>query len=141
MSAQPHIVPFDTLKYAKRLQSANVPPEQAEVLAEALQETLGQAFQAAEVATRSDVEGLHAKIDNVNTDMKTAVERLHTKIDNVNTDMKTGFSLVQKDIAALEQRLDTKIEAQTNKIIIRIGGAVVAVLVALEVINRFWPKV
>jgi len=105
MSAQPHIIPFDTLKYAKRLQSANVPPEQAEIQAEALQEILSTAIQGAELATKTDI------------------ERLDTKIE------------------AQGKSLHAKIEAESNKIIIRIGGTVVAVLVALEVINRFWPKV
>jgi len=105
MNAQPHIVPFDTLRYAKRLQSANVPPEQAAIQAEALQETLGQAFQTAEIATRSDIERLDTKID-------TQGKSLHAKI-----------------------------EAESNKIIIRIGGMIVAVLLGLEVVNRFWPKV
>jgi len=112
MSAQPRIVPFDTLQYAKRLQSANVPPEQAEIQAEALQEILSTAIQGAELATRADIDRLDTKIDRLDTKIETQGKSVHAKI-----------------------------EAESNKVIIRIGGAVVAVLLALEVINRFWPKV
>jgi len=52
-------------------------------------------------------------------------------------DTDSKFERLRKDIA----RLNAKIEAESSKIIIRIGGAVITVMVALEATNRFWPKV
>jgi len=60
-----------------------------------------------------------------------------SKFDTLRSDMNAGFALMNARIEAMH----TKIEAESSKIIIRIGGAVITVMVALEAINRFWPKV
>jgi len=51
-------------------------------------------------------------------------------VSDLRKDTDSQFSLLRKDL-----------EAQSNKITIRVAGAVITVLLALEVINRFWPKV
>jgi len=105
-------VTFDTLKFVEILEAAKVPREQATAFASAVRIT----HDAADVATKADVADLRKDTDS--------------KFELLRNEMSTAFSL-----------LNAKIEAESNRIIIRLGGTVVAVLLALEVINRFWPKV
>jgi len=49
---------------------------------------------------------------------------------HVNADVAT-----KGDIALLRK----EIEAQTNKIIVQVGGLFIAILGAIEIINRVWP--
>lgn len=60
---------FDTLKYAKRLQSAGVPGPQAEAEAEALADVLAEAAKASDMATKADVQNLELKIAETKTEL------------------------------------------------------------------------
>lgn len=57
---------FDTLKFAKRLTAAGIPPAQAEAEAEALAEALTESTKAAELVTKPD---LAAALAELKTDM------------------------------------------------------------------------
>jgi len=105
-------VTFDTLKFVEILEAAKMPREHATAIAAAVRTT----HDAADVATKADLAELRKDTDN--------------KFDTLRSDMNAGFAM-----------LNAKIEAESSKIIIRIGGAVITVMVALEAINRFWPKV
>ena len=69
-------VPCDTLKLARRLESAGFPPRQAGVTAEALAE----AMSGAELATRADLDraatGLRAEIAALRVELKAEIELL-----------------------------------------------------------------
>jgi hypothetical protein len=69
-------VPFDTLKLARRLESAGFPPKQAGDTAEALAE----AMSGAELATKADLAavqaGLKAEISALRAELKTEIELL-----------------------------------------------------------------
>jgi len=56
---------FDTLQYVKKLKAVNVPEQQAEVQAEALNNVLGAvlAEHADNLATRADINKIDAKLD------------------------------------------------------------------------------
>lgn len=56
MSANDSIVPFDTLKFVKRLVAAGVPRDQADAEAEALAEALSQ------LATKKDLLALEQRL-------------------------------------------------------------------------------
>lgn len=58
-------ITFDTLKFAKKLEKAGLPQEQAEAIAEAFKE----ASAGAEVATKRDVEHLEIKIAEMKFDL------------------------------------------------------------------------
>jgi hypothetical protein len=51
---------FDTLEYTKRLRDADLPPKQAEALAEALKHALGSGPNA--VATKADLDALENRL-------------------------------------------------------------------------------
>jgi len=69
-------VPFDTLKLARRLESAGFPPKQAGDTAEAL----ADAMSGAELATKADLAavqaGLKAEISALRAELKTEIELL-----------------------------------------------------------------
>ncbi len=58
-------ITFDTLKFAKKLEKAGLPQEQAEAIAEAFKEASAEA----EVATKRDVEHLEIKIAEMKFDL------------------------------------------------------------------------
>lgn len=43
------------------------------------------------------------------------------------TETKAEFAAVRADIALLSQRMDDRFEAQTNKLLVRLGGLMIAV--------------
>src|SRR4051794_7501350 len=91
---------FDTLGYAKRLRDGGVPNPQAEAHADAARE-----FIMTELVTRQSLqEELNAGIDP----LRAAVEALQVKIDTV------------------EARLEAKIDTQTLRLTVRLGGIVAA---------------
>lgn len=53
---------FDTLKFANRLKSAGVPPQQAEAEAEALAEVMAEAVKASDLSTKADLHDLELRI-------------------------------------------------------------------------------
>lgn len=71
---------FDTLDYAKRLETVGVPALQAEAQAKALGDALGRA-----VAFPGDLVTLE---NNLTLKLTTAETRLETKIDTVRTELK-----------------------------------------------------
>src|SRR6266436_9798709 len=65
-------VPFDTLKLARRLESAGFPPKQAGDTAEALAE----AMSGAELATKSDLALVRADLDSLRADLRAGLDSL-----------------------------------------------------------------
>jgi hypothetical protein len=65
-------VPFDTLKLARRLESAGFPPKQAGDTAEALAE----AMSGAELATSADIALVRNELAAVRTELKAEIELL-----------------------------------------------------------------
>ena len=62
------MVAFDTLKLARRLREAGMPTEQAEAIAEAEAEALGE-FVRNNLATKSDITDLKQEIAGLRTEM------------------------------------------------------------------------
>jgi hypothetical protein len=91
---------FDTLGYAKRLRDAGVPNPQAEGRAEAARE-----FIMTELVTR---QGLQAELQVGIEPLRAAVNALEARIDTV------------------EARLVAKIDTQTLRLTVRLGGIVAA---------------
>jgi hypothetical protein len=77
-------VAFDTLKLARKLESAGMPSKQAQDTSAALSETYTEWLSLGNVATREDVREvkveLEAKIDNVEARLETKIEAKKTEI-------------------------------------------------------------
>jgi len=142
------VVPFDTLAYANKLKSVNIPAEQAEMQAEAMRDILEAAFHTAELATKTDV---NLAIALVRKDMEAMEQRLNARMDAVEqrSDAKMG-ALEQRSDAkmdALEQRMDARMDAleqrmdaMMNKIIIRLSGVLIVVLGAMQGLAALLPR-
>ncbi len=63
-----NMVAFDTLKLARKLRDAGMPPEQAEAVAEAEAEALGE-FVLANLATKADIAEVRGEIAEVRKDV------------------------------------------------------------------------
>jgi len=103
-------VTFDALKFAETLESVKMPREQATAIAAGVRD----AHINAEMATKAYVADLRKDTDN-------------------------KFELLRKDIEAVAQRLDAKIEAESNKLIIRLSGVLLAFIGAAVAVLRYWP--
>jgi len=110
-------ITFDTLKFVETLERAKMPREQASAIASAVQTSLAQ--------TLTD------KMDTFAA--KTDASYLRKETDS-------NFDLLRKDIAAMEQRLEAKIDAQGNKLTIRMTGVLIATISVVGAMIRFWPQ-
>ena len=97
---------FDTLGYAKRLRDGGVPNPQAEAHAEAARE-----FIMTELVTRQDLLAVRQDLQETELRLKEAMN-------------------------ALEARLEAKIDTQTLRLTVRLGGIVAAGIGILALIER-----
>jgi len=124
--------PFNTLKYAKRLEAAKFSPEQAEVQSEVLAEVLEER----DKALAEQAQALAA----VQTQLKNQQEN-H---DKTTRDMatKADIALVRKDVDLVRKDVDLvrkDMEALGNKLVIRLTvvmGALIGLALAAQ---RYLP--
>jgi len=114
--------PFNTLKYAKRLEAAKFSPEQAEVQSEVLAEVLEERDKAL-----ADVQ---SQMQAFASDRRRDAEQMVSKGDlrELKTELKGDIALVRKDMEALG-----------NKLIIRLTvvmGALIGLALAAQ---RYLP--
>lgn len=99
---------LDTLRYSKRLQSAGVSQAQADAQAEALRDEIVES-----VATKAQIDGAEQRLGTetklLRSDLSAVEQRLDTKIDAVAASLSS-------DIKHVEQRLDTKADAVEQRL-------------------------
>ena len=125
------VMQFDTLDYARKLETAGVPGPQAEAQAKALGDVLGRA-----VAYRGDLmtlenslssrlaaveSRLDAKIDSVANELTNRIDtvktEVSTRIDTVKTELATRIDTVKTELA-------TRIETLKNELQLDLGGKI-----------------
>jgi hypothetical protein len=74
-------VAFDTLKLARKLESAGMQPKTAQDTSAALSETFTEWLSIGNIATREDVQRLEAKIDNL--EARVGAKFAETKADTL----------------------------------------------------------
>jgi hypothetical protein len=107
---------MDTLGYAKRLRDAGVPQQQAEAHAEAARD-----FVMGELVTKTD---LQATVNN-------AVQLLEAGIATTQADVQNAMQVAKSDLHNAVQLLEAKIDAQTPRLTVRLGGLLTAGIVIL----------
>ena len=110
---------FDTLKFVKTLESAGVPPAQAEALSAAVQGT----YEVAELATKSDLREYESAM---RVDLQRLEERIDNKLEKLETGLLHEISDVRREIKEMELRLT-----------IKLGTIVVLALGAFTAISKF----
>jgi len=128
---------FDTLKYAKRLQSANVPPEQAEAQAEAMREVLIAAIQTADLATKADLDNAVARIDgnlqemkSDQREMKAAQDNFEARLDSHQREMKAAQdnfeARINSHLREMKADLQAEIKSEMSKQLKWVVGTMIA---------------
>lgn len=97
--------PFDTLDYAKKLQSLGVPAPQAELQARALAEAMSSS-----VASRSDVATLRSGLEGAR--------------DSLRAEIVVVRDSLRAEIRGVEARLDAKIDYVRNELKLDLGGRI-----------------
>ena|SRR6516162_4526824 len=114
-------VPFDTLKLARRLESAGFPPRQAGDTAEALAEAMA----GAELATTADLAALRAE--------------LKAEIAAVRAELKAEIAELRAEFKAEITAVRAQIELLRRDITIRLGSMIVVAVGVLLAAIRYLP--
>jgi hypothetical protein len=80
-------VPFDTLKFARKLEASGM----ASATAAGTAEALAEAMTGAELATKADIAGTHAAIDNLRAELKGEISGLRAEV-------KSDIELLRRDL-------------------------------------------
>ncbi len=110
-------VPFDTLKLARRLETAGFPPKQAGDTAEALAE----AMSGAELATSADIASVRMEVTTLGAELRAEIAALRTE--------------VRAEIAAVR----AEIELLRRDLTIRLGGMIVVAVGIILAAIRYLP--
>ena len=125
---------FDTFSAARALQAAGVEREQAESIASAIGHT-------GDHATKSDVDAVRADIGTVKSELDTVKSDVSTLKSDVST-LKSEMSAFRTALVDLEARLEARMDALIARLEARMyralwiqGGAVIAVVTALKLLE------
>ena len=105
-------IPFDTLDYAKKLETAGVPAAQAELQATAL----GDALAKAAVAP-GDLAGLEGRLT-------ARIESVDARIESLEAKMSARIDSLEGKMSARIDSLDAKIDAVKNELRLELGGQI-----------------
>jgi len=136
-----NMVAFDTLKLARKLRDAGMPAEQAEAVAEAEAEALGE-FVMAHLATKDDIAELKQEIAGVRGEVAKVRSELKQEIAEVRSELKQDIAEVRselkQDIAEVRTEvagLKAQIVAQGNRHIMWSIGTMIALVGLLKLVG------
>jgi len=125
------MISFDALKLARNLRAAGMPSEQAEAVAEAEAEALGE-FVQSHLATKRDI----AELKQATSDCKS---ELKLEITAVRSELKEDIANVRQEIANVRQEIaSVRVELHSFKTEIikwNIGTTVTLVAIMLAVLR------
>jgi uncharacterized protein involved in exopolysaccharide biosynthesis len=132
-------VPFDTLKLARRLESAGFAPRQAGDTAEALAEAMA----GAELATTADVVAvrtdLKAEIAAVRAELKAEIAALRAELKAEIASVRTEIAALRGELKAEIAAVRAEIELLRRDITIRLGSMIVVAVGILLAAIRYLP--
>lgn len=121
-------VPFDTLKLARRLETAGFPPKQAGDTAEALAE----AMSGAALATSAD-------IGDVRSELKAEIGAVRADIGSLRTELKAEIAAARAELKAEIAAVRAEIELLRRDLTIRLGSMFVVAVGILLAAIRYLP--
>ena len=113
---------FDTLSYAKRLQDAGVPSQEAEAHADA-----ARAFIMAELVTKADMEVVHQQFANVQQQFAA----VHAEIGSLRQEIAAVRREVREEISATKRDLEASISSLRREMTALIANSELRVTVRL----------
>jgi hypothetical protein len=123
---------MDTLGYAKRLRDAGVPQQQAEAHAEAARD-----FVMGELVTKTD---LQATVNNAVQLLEARIAATQADVQNAmqvaKSDLHNAVQVLETKIGMFETRLEAKIDAQTPRLTVRLGGIMAAGIALLAAVQK-----
>ena len=102
-----NMVAFDTLKLARKLRDAGMPPEQAEAVAEAEAEALGE-FVLANLATKADIAEVRGEIAEVRKDvagLRMEVAEVREQVAGLRSEMHEEIAGVRGEVNCLRAEM------------------------------------
>lgn len=132
-------VPFDTLKFARKLEASGMPASTAAGTAEALAE----AMTGAELATKTDIAGTHTAIAGTYTAIGNLRIELKGDIEALRTELKTEIGALRTelkgDISGLRTEVKSDIELLRRDLVIKLGSISVIGVGVLLAAMRYMP--
>jgi hypothetical protein len=136
-------VPFDTLKFARKLEASGMAPATAAGTAEALTE----AMTGAELATKTDIAGTHTAIGNLRIELKGDIEALRTEVKSeigaLRTELKTELGTLRTELkgdnTGLRAELKSDIELLRRDLVIKLGSIAIVGVGILLAAMRYMP--
>ena len=132
---------FDTFSAARALQDAGVEREQAESIAAAIGHTGDYATKSDVGAVRADLETVKSDLGTVKSDLGTVKSDLETVKSDLGT-LKSEMDAFRTALSNLEARLEARMDALIAGLEARMyralwiqGGAVIAVVTALKLLE------
>lgn len=94
-------VAFDTLKLARKLESAGFPPKQAQDASAAISESFSEWQASINLATREDVQKLEADVQKMETSLRADTQRFiaEAKTDLIKWVIGVGFAQIAMILA------------------------------------------
>jgi septal ring factor EnvC (AmiA/AmiB activator) len=140
------VVPFDTLKLARRLEGAGFPPKQAGDTAEAIAE----AMSGARLATADDIASVRGEITTLGSELRAEIAALRAElkaeISSVRTEIATLRAEFRAEISALRAELKADIaavraemELLRRDLTIRLGGMMIVAVGIILAAIRYLP--
>ncbi len=121
-------VPFDTLKLARRLESAGFPPKQAGDTAEAL----ADAMSGADLATAADIGAVRVEIAGVRTELKAEIAAL-------SSELKGEIAALRGELKGEIAGVSSQIELLRRDLTIRPGSMLIVAVGVLLAAMRYLP--
>src|SRR5271165_3381549 len=87
-------VPFDTLKFARRLEASGL----AAGIAAGTAEALAEAMSGAELATKSDIAGTKSDIAGLRAELKAEIAGLRTELKADIAGVRSDMELLRRDL-------------------------------------------
>ncbi len=147
-------VPFDTLKFARKLEASGMAPATAAGTAEALTE----AMTGAELATKTDIATTHTAIGNLRIELKGDIEALRTEVKSeigalrtevkseigaLRTELKTEIGTLRTELkgdnTSLRAELKSDIELLRRDLVIKLGSIAIVGVGILLAAMRYMP--
>ena len=124
-------VPFDTLKLARGLEEAGMPPQMAAGTVAALAEAIG----SSELATKDDVSAVKADVSAV----KSAVNAVRAEIAAAESRLMAVIAAFKADVDRRFEVSDAKLELLRRDMTIKLGGMLIVATGVILAALRFMP--
>jgi hypothetical protein len=121
-------VPFDTLKFACKLEASGT----AGAMAAGTAEALADAMSGVELATKTDIGG-------VRTELKADIAGVRTELTALRTELKTDIASLRTELTGMRTEVKSDLELLRRDLVIKVGSMLVISVGVLLTAIRYLP--